>query len=238
MGRVTVAPSRRLILFLPAAGLSLVAAAWAGLVRMGWAWPVPLPYWPVAHGPLMVSGFLGTVITLERAVAWGAPWAYGGPVAAATGALLLLVGQGGAAAALWLVAAGVLVGVYVAAYRKQPAEFTAVMGLGAVCWGVGTLLYGAGWPLARVVWWWVAFLVLTIVGERLELSRMRPPSPWRARFLRGLVGVYVAALAASLLAPGPAGRLAGVSLAGLAAWLARYDVARVTWRMPGWSSTV
>jgi hypothetical protein len=32
---------------------------------------------------------------------------------------------------------------------------------------------GAGQPIYLTVHWWTAFLILTIVGERLELSRIR-----------------------------------------------------------------
>ena len=51
------------------AALALLAGLWAGLIRLGWQLP---PLWlrlPAQHGPLMVSGFLGTLISLERAVA-------------------------------------------------------------------------------------------------------------------------------------------------------------------------
>lgn len=48
--------------------LALLAALWAGLVRLGWGLPPLRPTLPIAHGPLMVSGFLGTLISLERAV--------------------------------------------------------------------------------------------------------------------------------------------------------------------------
>jgi len=49
--------------------LGLLAAMWAGLVRLGWGLPALRPGLPIAHGPLMISGFLGTLISLERAVA-------------------------------------------------------------------------------------------------------------------------------------------------------------------------
>ena len=52
--------------------LALLAAMWAGLLRMGWSWPPLRPTLPMAHGPLMISGFLGTVIGVERAVALSA----------------------------------------------------------------------------------------------------------------------------------------------------------------------
>ena len=50
--------------------LALVSALAGGLARLGW--PLPVAASLVAfHGPVMVAGFLGTVIGLERAVALG-----------------------------------------------------------------------------------------------------------------------------------------------------------------------
>ena len=49
--------------------ISLLAAMWAGLIRIGWDYASWQPDLAQAHGALMVSGFLGTVIGLERAVA-------------------------------------------------------------------------------------------------------------------------------------------------------------------------
>ena len=60
-------------------GLSLLAAIWAGLVRMDWNLLIPNLSFPETHGPLMIVGFLGTVIGLERAVALKKPWTYGAP---------------------------------------------------------------------------------------------------------------------------------------------------------------
>jgi hypothetical protein len=54
------------------AGAALLAGLWAGLVRLGWAVPPGHPAWVANHGPLMISGFLGTLISLERAVALAA----------------------------------------------------------------------------------------------------------------------------------------------------------------------
>ena len=72
--------------------LALLTALWGGLVRLGWPWPVPWPTLVMAHGPLMVCGFLGTLIGVERAVALGACWPYAAPLLTAMGALALLTG--------------------------------------------------------------------------------------------------------------------------------------------------
>ena len=62
---------RRLLPLVALAALALLAALWAALARIG----VDMPALPVPvvaeHGPLMVSGFLGTLVSLERAVALG-----------------------------------------------------------------------------------------------------------------------------------------------------------------------
>jgi hypothetical protein len=51
-------------LLMVCAGLALLTGMWVGLARMGWALPTPNLF---IHGPLMISGFLGTLISLERA---------------------------------------------------------------------------------------------------------------------------------------------------------------------------
>lgn len=70
------------------AGAALLAALWAGLARLGWRLP---SLQPAAHGPLMISGFLGTLISLERAVALQRRWPYLAPLLSGLGGLALLL---------------------------------------------------------------------------------------------------------------------------------------------------
>jgi len=72
--------------------LASLAAMWAGLVRLGWGLPPLISTLIMAHGPLMISGFLGTLINLERVVALNRRWMYAAPAATGLGALVLLVG--------------------------------------------------------------------------------------------------------------------------------------------------
>ena len=74
----------RFIPFLVLAMLALLLALWAGLIRIGWTLPV-FPNLSVAHGPLMVSGFLGVLIPLERAVAIRQKWMFAVPAIAGLG---------------------------------------------------------------------------------------------------------------------------------------------------------
>jgi hypothetical protein len=56
------------------AGAGLVAGVWTGLVRAGWVLPSGGVIAPPTHGLLMVSGFFGALISLERAAALDRGW--------------------------------------------------------------------------------------------------------------------------------------------------------------------
>src|SRR5574343_657369 len=201
--------------------LSLLGGVMAGLARLGWSVPGPAVQAAGVHGPLMIAAFFGTVISLERAVAVGHNWAYLAPLAAGLGGLALLAGAPlmvgqllGSLAAFGLIAASVV------ALRRQVAAFTVVLTLAAGCWLVGNLIWLAGGDPAAAVPWWLLFLVLTIAGERLELTRFLPTPPLAQKLFIGIVGVLLlAALAA-------ADRLLAGGLIALALWLLRYDIAR------------
>lgn len=227
--------SARLRLPLAALGmLALLAGLWAGLIRIGWPLPPMQPALPLAHGPLMVSGFLGTLIGLERAVALGRPGAYAVPLMSGLGGLALLVGIPAPAAPLLMTlgSAG-LAAIFVSAFTRHPVLFTGVMGGGALAWLAGNGLWLAGVPIYGTVAWFGGFLVLTIVGERLELSRLARPAPMsRAGFMIA-VSVYVAGILLTLRDPQTGARLEGLGMLGLALWLLRFDIARYTVRQPG-----
>src|SRR5574340_1826696 len=103
--------SRRLVrfVFLVTALAALLLGLWTGLLRLGWVLPRLRPGLALAHGPLMVSGFLGTLITLERAVALGRPWGYSAPALAGGGAILLLLGVPAPIAGTLMTTSGLLV---------------------------------------------------------------------------------------------------------------------------------
>lgn len=213
--------------------LALLGALWGGLARLGW--PVPSEAALVAfHGPLMVSGFLGTLIGIERAVAVGRPWAYAAPAATGLGALALMVGApvpvGGSLLALGSAA---LVIVFGAILRRQLALFTAVMALGAVVWLVGQALWLGGSPISRVALWLAGFLVLTIAGERLELARVLRLSVASRALFAAVIALFLAGLGLTTIDFDGGVRLSGAGLLVLTVWLARHDVARRTVRETG-----
>lgn len=226
--------SAALRLPLLAAGfVALFLGAGAGLARMGWAFPLPDPGLLAWHGPLMVAGFFATVIGLERAVALGRGWAYLAPLASALGSIAVVAAQPLAAKALFAVAAAAFLAACFAVYAKQRALHTLTPLVGAACWATGGALWLAGAALAPVVPWWIGFLVLTIAGERLELSRLLPRPAAAQRMFAGIVAAVPASLVASLAASATGQAALGLALLALAGWLARYDLARRTVRGHG-----
>ena len=214
--------------------LALLAAIWAGLFRIGWAWPMGSPALAAAHGPLMVSAFLGTVIGLERAVALNRRAAYLAPALTALGGLALLLGVSWVwGMRLLLLGSAGLVVLFAVIVRRHPAVYTATMALGALSWLAGNALQAAGRPIYAVAPWWVAFLTLTIAGERLELSRVLRLSRGVVNLFAAATTVFLAGVVLSVWAYAAGARLAGAGLVLLAAWLLRYDLARRNVRRSG-----
>jgi hypothetical protein len=214
--------------------VALFAALWAALVRVGWKMPA-LPT-PIAgqHGALMISAFLGTLISLERAVALQKNWAYAAPALSALGGLALIVGLP-AEIGRGLIALGSLGLVFVFGfiYHLHPTADVVTMALGAVMWLVGNLLWLLGESIYSAVPWWAGFLILTICGERLELSRVLWLKSSTRLLFKIVVGVFSIGLFVSLFSFDLGLRLAGVGLILLGAWLLRFDIARHTIKKTG-----
>lgn len=223
---------RFLLLGLGAA--SLLSGLWAGAARMGLALPAINPELPSNHGPLMVVGFLGTLIGLERAVALDRIWPYGVALLAGGSVLTILSGfPPEFGAALALVGSCLSILVFVSLYRLAPAAHFIVMILSAVLWAVGNTLWLAAQPFNVAAPWWIGFLVLMIAGERLQLSRVMQ-RPARASWLfHTSVAVLLIGLVISLPAFDAGIRVAGAALLALALWLFRYDIAGRTVRERG-----
>ncbi|MGN0065092.1 MAG: hypothetical protein ACI379_12700 [Nocardioides sp.] len=220
-------PAARALLLLPG-GAALLAGLDAALLLLGLPAPVTIDRLPDVHGVLMVLGFVGTVISLERAVALGHRAGYLAPATNGLAVLALLspapVRVGG-----WLLVAGTagLLVLYVPLWRRQRDEAVLVQALGALLATGAALLWATGTPTHGVIGWLVGFVVLTIAGERLELARLAM-GPSAGTALVTLSCILAAGVLAQLLWPAPGTVLLGAALAALTVWLVRHDVARRT----------
>lgn len=252
---MALAHNKRFFLIAPAV-LSLIAALDAGLLRLGWVLPLPQADLLLAHGPLMVCAFLGTFISLERAVAINRPWAYAAPLLTGPGGLWLIAAPTAATPRLFFLVGSICLGLVSAIFfRRQPTLFNASVALGALGWVLGNGLWFLGWPLYAVVPFWMGFLLLTIAGERLELSRLLSPSVASRTMFTLSIGAFLTGL--FLTAFGFASetdarvvlgmdhdvftserfdlgaRFLGAAMLGSGLWLLYYDMARRSLRKEG-----
>jgi hypothetical protein len=209
---------------------ALVVGVWGGLQRIGWQLPAEHGQPIALHGPLMVFGFLGTVVSLERAVALRRGWGYLAPLLSLVGVALLLLGNGRAGRLALLCAGLVLVALFVMILRAQLTEATVTLTLAALLWCVGALLWTAGGDLVDVVPWWAGFLVTTILGERLELAALaRLTVAGRVAFAAQTMLLVVGLAIGHTLGA----KLLGLAFVAFALWLLRFDISRRTVRRPG-----
>jgi hypothetical protein len=209
-------------------GLVRVGIAPAGLAGTDWLGRAAL-----SHAALMMCGFLGTVIGIERAVAARHRLTWLAPFASAIGGLLLLEGFDTPGRAMLLAAAVAFTGVNMMLWRRQRAPHTALLLASALAWLAGNLLFAIQAPGGAVLPWWFAFLVMTIAAERLEMTRLMRRRPGAQASLYVVLAGLVAGAAASLPLPAVGGALFGAALFALALWLLVFDIARRTVRAEG-----
>ena len=220
----------RSLLLLPA-GLTLIAGLLGGIGLLDIGLDARLTGLRDVHGPLMVLGFLGTLIALERAVAARVAWGYAAPLLTGLGALVTIPPDTRAGGAV-LLTAGLLtlVLVYGSLWRRSRDDLVLVQAAAAGCAVLAAVL----WPrtdVATALPWLVGFVVLTIAAERVELARLairHGPG-----ILVGLTTAYLLAATLTLLWPRTGSRLLALTLLGLTGWLALSDVARRTIRLTG-----
>ena len=258
-GGRTALPRSRMAL-LVGAGLAALLGLVAALIRADLIHPsgrVPLAD---LHGGLMVYGFLGAAIGLERAVAYrsggsGKPaWGFLAPALGLLGSLLcllsLLASSCGAAPAWvkveliggipWTLSMLVLTAIYSAIWRRQPSAEVIIQVLGSLVGLVGAAGWVAGLDAAVLAPTWLFFLVLTIVGERVELARAVFSDVRLESGILGLSLLAVLMLPVQAMAPSVGYPLLGLSLGLLLLVMASHDVAKGTFRhggLPGFMGT-
>lgn len=158
--------TRYLLLLL--GGLSLLAGLDAALLLSALPAPVRSERLPDVHGMLMVLGFLGTLVALERAVAIRHPWGYLAPGLLGAGGLALLtpapilLGQ-----LLLLDGCLLLIGVYAALWGRAHDPVVLVQLVAAVAAACAGLL----WPQPDARLLGLVLLVGTLWLARYDVAR-------------------------------------------------------------------
>lgn len=256
--RFTLPKSR--VVLLAGAGLAALLGLAAALIRADLIHPsgrVPLAD---LHGGLMVYGFLGSAIGLERAVAYRSGgsdkprWGFLAPalglVGALLGVLVLVASAFGFAPGLariellagtpWTLSMLALTAVYVAIWQRQASTEVLIQVLGSLVGLVGAAGWVGGLDSAVLAPAWLLFLVLTVVGERVELARVVFSDIRLESCILGLCLLLVLMLPVQSLTPRVGYPLLGLSLAVLLLVMVSHDVAKATFRhggLPGFMGT-
>jgi len=213
--------------------ITMLLGGWAALQRAGWQLPSITPSLIGIHGVLMI-GVFATLISLERAVAVAAifnqawHWAYFAPIILAMGVISLIIfGAQTPTRLAFLVGSGWFVWIYVYTATKRHYWSLPIYTLtwGAVLLVIGYLAWILASPIFQVVHLWIAFLVVTIVSERLELSRVRRLTPTSEKLLLGALGIYGAGAIITLIELNIGIRIVGAGMIAIASWLIKYDIA-------------
>ena len=249
-GKQLPLPKARIVLLIIAA-LSMLVSVCGAIVRSNlqgsWlALPSPLPD---MHGALMVFGFLGGAIGLERAVAWRAGssthpvWGFAVPLFAVLGTISVgvttAIGRAPLGRAslipgtLWTIALLILCAVYVGVWTRQRSHAVVIQFLGAAVGAAGAALWACGLDADILSPWWLMFLVLTIIGERLELAHAAFVGPLVRPALITATVATVLCLPVSLAWPLVGYPLLALCFAALLVLMFAYDTARKTWRAGG-----
>lgn len=214
-------------------GLSLLSGLNAALVRLAvWA-PVASTRVGDLHGPVMVLGFMGTLICLERAQALRNPLAYLAPALLGLGSLLLVAGAPQALGKL-LLFDGTLgfTAVLVALWVRAPLSLVAAQTLGAFMTVLASGLWLVTDDISVVIPLLAAFIVITISAERAELAQLIMGKRAIPMLLTSSTLVAASATLA-VLWPVAAGRVFGLVVVLTALWLIRDDVGRRMIRTDG-----
>lgn len=222
-------------LLLATAGIGLLLGLYTGLIRLGLSMPTAFELGAIAHGPLMINGFLATLISLERGAALEKAWSYIAPFSFFLSTVFLLTGTVYPGDFFLLLGSLILLIIMGYLCYIQSIVHHYIMAAGALSLLAGNILFILNYPVYEFIGWWIAFPLLTIFGERLELNRiMRPPKKAQHIF-SGLIVMWVLSLAIMHFSRDIGWLANSLILIGIAAWLIRYDVARRTIKSIQWT---
>ncbi|RIW17212.1 hypothetical protein D0X99_05530 [Algoriphagus lacus] len=215
---------------LPLVVLGLVLGVAGGWIRLGYP-VIPITEAGVNHGLLMVGGFLGTLISIERAMVMKKKFWLLIPILSGLSNIFFLIGEA-SAGLLFLLSGSLGLGLIIHYQSvKDPNFHTFLLYCGAVFWFIGNFMVWKSGLIPAGSTWWMGFLIFTIVGERLELTQFLPVPSWSKKALGGYLGLFFI----GMLFPfhGLGNELLGVAVLMISAWLLVFDMAKVASKKKG-----
>ena len=142
--------------FMIVAFINLLVGMLAGLIRIGWSFSVTSI--AVHHGAIMVGGFLGTLILLEKVIPLKKKILFVFPFINALGLLIVVPGFYQSGQAFLLIGALGLLIVFLLYFKRQPHDLSVIVMMIGACCQIGghvMLISKQFYPMAFP--WWMAF---------------------------------------------------------------------------------
>jgi hypothetical protein len=198
----------------------LLSGLWSGLTRIGWDVAV-LPL-TAHHGAIMVGGFLGTLIALEKIIPLKRKLLYSIPVLNALSVVFFFTDQPRIGIYALIISSAALLLVFLYFFPPRRSIICVLMSLGAICWLIGNilLLTKRFYPLAFP--WWTAFALFIIVAERLEIMTALPVRDTDKKVFIGILLSFVVGAFCSFHGAGNV--TCGIILVGISLWLLGNDL--------------
>jgi hypothetical protein len=205
----------------------LLCGLWSGLNRIGWSIAI-LPI-TAHHGAIMVGGFLGTLISLEKIIPLKKKVLYIIPILNALSVAFFFANQPKVSIYILIISSASLAAVFLY-FRSQRTIIYVLMLMGAVFWLIGNvlLLTKFFYPLAFP--WWTAFALYVIAAERMELMKFLPVTGISKNIFIGLLFSFVIGVMFSF--HGTGNLICGLALVGIAIWLLRNDLITINIKKP------
>ena len=150
---------------------------------------------------------------------------FAAPLLTALGWVLLLITPGLAGALLFTFGSLAAFAILLYMFKREPKIHVGIMTLGSLSWVVGNVLWMTGMPIFKMVFWWMAFLVLTIAGERLELSRILRLSPGKVLIFGLFSALILIGAGVAIFNLDIGTRLTGIGFLALGLWFLPNDIA-------------
>ncbi|MFC3414314.1 hypothetical protein [Algoriphagus hitonicola] len=208
---------------LPLVLLGLLSGISGGFIRVG---STLTDFGAAAHGLYMVGGFLGTLISIERAMVMKQKAWLLVPFTSGISTLFFLLDLTEIGYGLLLLASSGLVIIMHLQSLKHPKIHTFLLYGGAVLWFLGNFMAYEQGLIAAGATWWIGFLLFTIVGERLELSEFLPVKNSIKNLLLAFLAMFLLGLIFPFHGSGP--YFMGSSALLIAGWLLCYDMAKLS----------
>ncbi len=211
-------------IILPLALISMLMGLYVGFVRIGWNFPInenlPISH----HGILMTGSFLGTLISVERVATLKTRWTWAIPLLMASSIIFIIFQQNNVAFYALLIGSIGYLYISFQNYQTYKMKGDVLMLIGAIFQVIAFTVFiiTHSYPMAFAGW--MLYMIFTIVGERLNLSRFLPVPQSVVKELYFWLGLITVS---SFLYHFGFAIVVSIGLWGIAQWLIRNDIALI-----------